>query len=167
MRYLIIPAILFFLITLIRKKKNKHKFKIRQANRILSKLRSFDNSGAALNYLKKIDPYVFEELVLSALERQSIKIFRNDRYSGDGGIDGRCEINGQLYFIQAKRYPGSIVTKHVVDFERLVTDANCRGLFVHTGTTPKGAKEVKGASSRIDIISGSRLLSLLDLPCAK
>nr|WP_306670548.1 restriction endonuclease [Acidithiobacillus ferrooxidans] len=40
-------------------------------------------------YLRKIDPLVFEELVLDAFQKEGWLVQRSTRYSGDGGIDGR------------------------------------------------------------------------------
>jgi len=44
-------------------------------------------------YLRKVEPFIVEELVLSALDqREDIKIQRNKRYTGDNGVDGRFYI---------------------------------------------------------------------------
>ncbi|MEX6059375.1 restriction endonuclease [Enterobacter hormaechei] len=41
-----------------------------------------------INYLRKIDPFVFEELLLEGFEAHGFRTIRNKRYTGDGGIDG-------------------------------------------------------------------------------
>ena len=62
----------------------RHYFKIKNGERVLKKLESFEHDGSKINYLKKIDPFVFEELVLSAFQSHGFKIKRNKRYTGDG-----------------------------------------------------------------------------------
>ena len=80
-----------------------------------------------MKYLRKINPYVFEELLLLAFERRGMRVIRNSRYSGDGGLDGQVLIDGERWLIQAKRYGRTIrhismilvnycVVKVVVDF---------------------------------------------------
>ena len=69
-------------------KYRSHQHKAAQAQQVLAKLETFKGNGDAkriLGYLRKIDPYVFEELVLLMLERQGIVVIRNESYSGDGG----------------------------------------------------------------------------------
>ncbi|WP_199192296.1 restriction endonuclease [Chlorogloea sp. CCALA 695] len=58
--------------------------------------------------LRKMNPYAFEELLLTCCQNQGWKIERNFKYSNDGGLDGRVTIAGRLYLIQAKRYRGYI-----------------------------------------------------------
>ncbi|WP_192840691.1 restriction endonuclease, partial [Enterobacter hormaechei] len=45
-----------------------------------------------MNYLRKIDPFVFEELLLEGFEAHGFRTIRNKRYTGDGGIDGQVII---------------------------------------------------------------------------
>lgn len=111
--------------------------------------------------LRKVNPFVFEEMVLSAIKKQGHQITRNKRYTGDGGIDGRCVINGVPYLIQAKRYSTHINPAHVQDFARICQRRKTKGLFVHTGKT--GAKSRNLARDhKIEMISGQRLLNLLN-----
>ncbi|MGS6531656.1 restriction endonuclease, partial [Enterobacter hormaechei] len=42
-----------------------------------------------INYLRKIDAFVFEELLLEGFEAHGFRTMRIKRYSGDGGIDGQ------------------------------------------------------------------------------
>lgn len=136
----------------------------RQARRILDKLATIPDPGRKFAYLRKIDPFTFEEMILEALEARGHKIKRNHRYTGDGGIDGRAWLNGELHLIQAKRYSGHIAPSHIRDFCRLVNTHECRGLFVHTGKTGNASRAVTNADPNISIISGQRLLDLLTLP---
>lgn len=91
-------------------------------------------------------------------------IARNERYSGDGGIDGRFQHQNQLWLIQAKRYSGRIRAEHVSAFAEVLNQNKCDGIFVHTGSTPSSVRAAVNAGStrRIEIISGDRLLALFD-----
>lgn len=114
-----------------------------------------------MSYLRKINPYVFEELLLLAFERQGYAVQRNTSYSGDGGLDGRVHINGECLLIQAKRYSRAIAPAHVQDFDALLTRMGQRGLFIHTGRTGQKSRAVSSGSQQLMIISGQRLLALL------
>lgn len=92
-----------------------------------------------LAYLRKIDPLVFEELVLDAFQKKGWMVERGTRYSGDGGLDGKVYRDNHWIGIQCKRYRGAIQTAHVDQFARdLEKFGLCEGYFVHTGRTPKG-----------------------------
>ncbi len=113
-----------------------------------------------MGYLRRVNPFVFEEMVLTAIRKKGHSIVRNKRYTGDGGIDGRCTINGVEYLIQAKRYSGHINPAHVQDFSFICQRRGKKGLFVHTGKTgPKSRKVAR--DTRLEMISGDRLLNLL------
>lgn len=131
------------------------------AERIYTRLRQLSGDGQRMTYLRKINPYVFEELLLLAFERQGYSVQRNASYSGDGGLDGRVHINGECWLIQAKRYSRAIAPAHVRDFDALLTRMGQRGLFIHTGRTGQKSREVSQASPLLRIISGQRLLALL------
>jgi restriction system protein len=113
-------------------------------------------------YLRKIDPLVFEELVLDAFQKEGWIVQRSTRYSGDGGIDGRIFQNGKWCGIQCKRYKGAIKTDHVKQFVRDLHKENLEyGFFVHTGRTPGS---VHYLSEQIEILSGQKLIRLLEFP---
>jgi len=131
------------------------------AERIYTRLRQLSGDGQRMTYLRKINPYVFEELLLLAFERQGYSVQRNASYSGDGGLDGRVHINGECWLIQAKCYSRAIAPAHVRDFDALLTRMGQRGLFIHTGRTGQKSREVSQASPQLRIISGQRLLALL------
>ena len=113
-----------------------------------------------MTYLRQVDPFVFEEMILTAIKRKGLRIERNKRYTGDGGIDGKCYVNGQLYLIQAKRYSGHINPAHVIEFAGVCKRHNSKGFFVHTGKTGRKSKSVFN-NTNIELISGDRLLKLL------
>ncbi len=143
---------------------NRHKHKIQKASVILEKIRAFEGEAVEariFGYLRKIDPYVFEELLLTAFEQKGYKIIRNKKYSGDGGIDGRLIDNkGRLIYVQAKRYKGHIKKSDVLDFStKVIRDKKCyRGYFVHTGRT---GKSLLHSNEFVDVYSGNKLIELL------
>lgn len=139
-------------------RKRSHRQKERQARRSLAVLATIQEPGRKFAYLRKVDPFVFEEMILEAYEQRGYRVKRNHRYTGDGGIDGRVYLDGQLHLIQAKRYAGHITAAHVREFYQLVTANGCKGLFVHTGRTSRYL--VRG-NERVTIVSGQQLLELL------
>ena len=153
---------LIILVLLLPKKKNKrHIYNIENSKKILEKINTFIYPGQKLNYLRKIDPFVFEELLLTSFERIGYKIKRNKKYTGDGGADGIVfDQKKQKYLIQAKRYSNYINAAHIKEFEILVKKKKCKGFFIHTGKT--GGKTYKNINKElITIISGDRLLNLI------
>jgi restriction system protein len=154
-------SLLYFFPKVSRKSKKKHIRNINKSKQVLFKMNQFEGvykEAQMIAYLRKIDPYVFEELLLEALFKKGFEITRNKRYSGDGGIDGKAHFNGQLYYIQAKRYQKYIALKHLDDFQTKV--GKDKGLFVHTGKTGKDTYD-KFRHSNVEIISGKRLIGLL------
>ncbi|ELH9326124.1 restriction endonuclease [Salmonella enterica] len=144
----------------------RHRRYRESAQRILVRLPELSSDGARLNYLRKINPYVFEELLLLALEKQGLDVIRNHSYSGDGGVDGQVFIDGKRWLIQAKRYSRSISPQHVREFGELLAREGCCGFFIHTGRTGHMSRLVCSASPRLFIISGQRLLDLLAGQCS-
>ncbi|HBV4265983.1 TPA: restriction endonuclease [Klebsiella pneumoniae] len=142
-------------------RKRRHLRKQRQARRILEKIPTLPTFGAKFAYIRKIDPFTFEELLMEGFEAHGFKTIRNKRYTGDGGIDGQVIIDGTRYLIQAKRYRGHISLQHIRDFDSLLKRHRCRGFFCHTGRTGAGSKAVSMNSKRLEIISGQRLIDLL------
>lgn len=114
----------------------KHKRQIHSARTLLKKLSRFEHEGAIITYLRQINPYVFEELVLSIFEKQGLFVWRNRSYSGDGGIDGSIHWPGRgRMIIQSKRYSKSINPAHAKAFKQLALSQFKGGIFVHTGRT--------------------------------
>ncbi|EKJ5694514.1 restriction endonuclease [Salmonella enterica] len=131
------------------------------AERVLTRLPQLVSDGARLNYLRRINPYVFEELLLLALEKQGLKVIRNPSYSGDGGLDGQVFIAGERWLIQAKRYSRSVSPQHIRDFGELLARENCCGFFIHTGRTGRKSRDGLQANPQVQLVSGQRLLNLL------
>lgn len=131
------------------------------AQRVLMRLPELSSDGARLNYLRKINPYVFEELLLLALEKQGLDVIRNHSYSGDGGLDGQVFIDGKRWLIQAKRYSRSISPQHIREFGELLAREGCCGFFIHTGRTGRKSVNDLQCWRTMHLVSGQRLLNLL------
>ena len=151
-----------------RKRFNRHKHNWKKAHHILDKLNAFtgDNLEARkIGYLRKIYPFIFEEVLLYAMKLKGLKIIRNKKYTGDGGIDGKMiDQHKTKYLIQAKRYSSYINLAHVKEFGELVRRSKWaeKGLFIHTGKTGKGVyEELKNYP--VKIVSGKKLIDLISV----
>lgn len=131
------------------------------ASRVLLRLPQLPADGQRLLYLRKVNPYVFEEMILTALERRGIPVRRNPRYSGDGGLDGQFWVGNQRWVVQAKRFSSAVRPEHVRDFGELARREKCKGLFIHTGRTGQVSIEAFQAYPEILLVSGASLLQLL------
>lgn len=141
--------------------KDRHRQNIEKSHIVIAKVKSFKGKqkhARVLGYLRKCNPYVFEEIILTALENIGIDVKRNRSYSGDGGIDGQCNIAGQYYLIQAKRYKRYINPKDVSALAQLLKPHQL-GLFVHTGKT--GKKSRRERLDKVSFISGENLTKLI------
>lgn len=150
--------------TRVRLPSNKHQQYIRLANFVLKRLRdrsTIVHLPEALGILRKMNPYAFEELLLTCCQDQGWEIERNFRYSNDGGIDGRVLIAGKLYLIQAKRYSGYINPQHIQEFHRVIQrEEGAGGFFIHTGKTGEMSKELL-RDHKITLLSGQRLVDFV------
>lgn len=145
-----------------RKTERLHRRHQAAAARALLRLREIDpkvNPARAFGYLRAVNPLVFEEMVLTVLERRGLRIERSARYTGDGGADGSFALNGRAWLIQDKRYCKAISPQHVKAFEDLCRRSGARGLFIHTGRTGPGARAAEAAAPSVRILSGSDLLA--------
>ncbi|MCZ4337702.1 restriction endonuclease [Shewanella colwelliana] len=130
-----IVVTLSFLILLWPKKDSR--WRVESSKRLFHKLQKL-NGGEVICYLRKVDCFVFEELLLTSIARfnPSIQIVRNSRYTGDGGADGAFELEGKKFIIQAKRYEGFVNTADVLKLSKDVAKFDAvHGLFVHVGKT--------------------------------
>lgn len=141
--------------------RSRHRYYQKKAARALTRLPQLRDDAARMVWLRKMNPYVFEELLLTALARQGLRIRRNTSYSGDGGVDGQVWINGQRWLIQAKRYGATISSAHVSALGQLAEKEGCRGLFIHTGRTGDVSRDAFRCYPWISLVSGQTLLMLL------
>jgi len=138
-----------------RSRKEKRHRMYQKSAKSVSKWAIAAERGEIITRLRKIHPTVFEELVLESCALMGAKVYRNWRYTGDGGIDGRIKYKGHFYLIQCKRYTTPIKTKHLRDFEKLCIQRRCRGLFVHTSNSV-----VSPLSKAVTVVSGDELVNL-------
>ena len=143
-----------------RKAKSRSSQKRQLAKRIFKTLQKIEHAPQAMAYLKNVDAYAFEELLLDSFERRGFKVIRNKRYSHDGGIDGRVIIRGHTFLVQAKRYKEHIKPLHVETFHQLCTQEQTYGFFIHTGKTGPMSKAYH--HDRIAMISGETLLRFIN-----
>jgi restriction system protein len=144
-----------------------HRRRVRRSRAVLRELRAMRGEAVAaraVGYLRQVDPLVYEEVVLSALEDSGAFILRSRRYSGDGGVDGRCWLpmrGWRLHAVQIKRYESAVAPSHVAALGQLVAARRwAGGLFVHCGRTgPQSYAAMRDA--RVLLISGDTLLRLL------
>lgn len=150
------------IIGIIRKGKTcRHSYYRKKARKIYRRITSKGLApGQVVAYLRKINPYVFEELVLDGFEKSGYKVTRNKRYSGDGGIDGRVSRDGKEYFVQCKRYKNHIDPQHVAEFARICDENGRAGYFVHTGKTGRKSK-MNAYYGNVEVISGDKLIKLI------
>lgn len=136
---------------------------------VLKIIRTHPNSlPAVITYLRKIEPFVFEEFLLTCFQRQGYKIIRGTRYTGDGGIDGKVYIEGRLYLIQAKRYSGNIKLAHLQEFAAVIKENKCAGgYFIHTGKTSTTCQEYLNLNPHVFLISGPYLIEFIKLSACK
>ena len=154
-----------------KKYKKSHIWRRKSADKTLKKIKSFKFPGQIFSYLRKVDPFVVEEIILNSIEhRQDIEVIRNDKYTGDGGIDGRFNLTvrvdakevQRLYLIQVKRYNSYINVKDLNKFNKQIVEENAyAGLFVHTGKSGKAVYKELTTSGKIKLVSGKRLIDLL------
>jgi restriction system protein len=158
---LISHVFIIFIIYFIHRKFRK-KWRVNASYKYIDKIKGITGDNEfprTLAYLRKIDPFIYEEMILSAMEIQGIKIYRNKKYTGDGGIDGKFKFNGKICLVQAKRYKNHINKKHVLEFNALVNQAKTKGLFIHTGRTGKGSRNA--IDENLTFVSGNNMILFL------
>ena len=161
---LIALVILYFLSKLLLPKSlhARNRSKSKKMSKKLSGFSGEFKEPSILNYLRKIDPFVFEEILLDSFEKEGYKVSRNSRYTNDGGIDGTIYTKeGEKIIIQAKRYSNHICLQDVKDFAITIKKQNAKmGYFIHTGKTGKGVNTTI-TNEPITVISGSKLINLI------
>ncbi len=146
----------------------RHRYHVRKSKQVLKKIQEiheqFPNQyGRIMNYLKKVNPYLFEELILTAVENQNLRVTRNKSYSGDGGVDGIFHTSQGKVYIQCKRYQDYIQLQDVKSLLLKSREKKCyKAIFVHTGKTRDSSKELfKQNKDKIVLISGNQLIDFL------
>lgn len=156
-------GLIYFLV--LKWDKCRHYRFIWQASNELKRLSKIKEPWKKYDFLREVNPFVFEEMILTAFKRRGWKIKRNKRYTGDGGIDGMVRFKGQWCAIQAKRYKGYINAKDVLELSRICNHRDVKGLFIHTGKTGGKSRHLAERCPRVQIVSGKKMLALFDLGC--
>ncbi len=143
----------------------KHRKRVKHSKEILQKLRKFRGEGSnarCLIYLRRLEPLLFEELVLSAFEDIGAIVLRNRRYTADGGIDGQVWFPKLgWYAIQCKRYSAHVARSDVKTFCDLIGKRRFSGgLFVHTGRTGRASYDTIRIGAVL-LLSGDKLTQLI------
>jgi restriction system protein len=133
---------------------------------VIERIRGFEGealSARCIGYLRAVDPWVFEEVVLTCLEEGGAAILRNTAYTNDGGIDGRVHSveAAQWIPVQCKRFERHVCRSDIFDFQKLLQERGYkRGLFVHTGRT---GVAIRGSlrESEVELVSGEKLALLV------
>lgn len=157
-------AIVLFAIFFFRRsvRHRRHIRKQQTARRVLERIKTLPGFPQKISYLRKIDPFVFEELLLHTFEDAGFRITRNERYTGDGGIDGQFFVSGRRVLIQAKRYSSWVSTAHIQQLDALAKKEGSYAVFCHTGKTRKQTLETYKGHQRVMIISGEALINLIE-----
>lgn len=144
-------------------RKKSHRIRIIKARRVFRVLQHPDfkmQPGRFFAYVRQLDPFVFEELLLVALKARGLRVIHNTRYTGDGGIDGVVIVNQQRMAVQAKRYQNHINAQHIQAFATDLKRKGCLGgFFIHSGKSGRGAYQV--LQPNIALVSGDNLHKLL------
>jgi len=142
----------------------RHRWRRRQARTMWEQFHGCDRYQPAARVFARVramDPLAFEELLLTCFEARGHKVVRNRRYTGDGGVDGRVVLHGMVWLLQTKRYDSAVRPEHVHSFALLCARQRQLGLFVHTGRTGGMSRDALAGQSRVEILSGDRLVALL------
>lgn len=167
---IIFLALVWMVYKMLFKKQPKasHRWRKESASKTLQKVRAFANDGQVISYLRNIDHFVFEELLLLAVEQNlNCKSIHNDKYTGDGGVDGRFihftnDGKKRLYLIQAKKYKAHINHQDILKLSEQVRQEKAyKGLFIHTGKSGKQSWKNSFNVSNVEIVSGRKLVELI------
>jgi restriction system protein len=150
--------------------KKNHRENIQAAKLVLKQLRDYTLSvepdqalRIVIGTLRRVNSFVFEELLLHCFKEQGFQVIRNSRYTGDDGIDGRLMRDGKLYLVQAKRYSGHIEAAHLREFELTIQRYGAvGGYFIHSGRTGETSWGVaRQRDSKIVVLSGMKLVDFV------
>ncbi len=132
--------------TLFRLPSSRYQQYIQLADSVLERLRDrivVIQLPEAIAILRKMNPYAFEELLLTCCYEQEWEIEPGFKYTGDGGLDGHVTIAGKLYLIGANHYSGYIKPKHIRNFcQAIVREEAVGEFFMTSGKTGELANQL-------------------------
>ena len=121
-----------------------------------------------LDKLKGTNPYYFEKIVLTLMEKMNYGVGELTKKSRDGGIDGiidEDELGLEKIYIQAKRYTENKVNeKEIQNFAgALATSPVNKGVFITTSSFDEKAIKKAGniLGKTIRLIDGDKLSELM------
>jgi restriction system protein len=119
-----------------------------------------------LERLKTIDPYYFERVVLSLLDKMGYGEFFETSKSGDGGIDGiinQDQLGLDKIYVQSKRYKENKIRElDIRNFIGAMSGDTTKGVFVTTSEfDEKAIIKAKEAHHKIILIDGLKLADLM------
>ena len=158
---ILISAVILALSFIIASRRTTMSKAKRGAKKAWRKIQKAESPQKVFEIVRRMHPFAFEMLVINALKKKGVKAWHGRKFTGDGGVDGYAKIDGLMYFIQDKRYVRGINADHVFNFNVLCRQHNVYGLFVHPGITGTKAR-MMNSDARVKIISGEKLLALLD-----
>jgi hypothetical protein len=164
--YILIITGLFFLI-LVLPKRTFSSWRVKASKKWLKSFRANKrqfNSSQRFNYIRKVDHYLFEDILMTCFEERGYKVIRT-KLSWDEGSDGYVTINKHYMAIQAKRYTGRISKQHVEALNTLVERKPKlkKGIFIHSGKSSAPILEYIQSNPNLDMISGvDKLIRFLD-----
>jgi len=119
-----------------------------------------------LDYLKQVDPYLFEKIVLVLFKKMGYGDFQETSKSNDGGIDGvinQDQLGLEKIYVQAKRYSDNKVREtDIRNFIGAMSGDTSKGIFVTTSSFDEKAKvKAKEAHHKIILIDGYALANYM------
>ncbi|MGV2830803.1 restriction endonuclease [Myxosarcina sp. GI1(2024)] len=118
--------------------------------------------GLLLNRLKQLNPFIFESVLLECCKNYGYCIQSENKFTKDGGVDGKFSYQGRFYVIQAKLYKGDVCVEHIPMFQNAVGwQQASRGFFFHTGRASEEFWDAVRRADRVTVISGQRLVDFL------
>ena len=119
--------------------------------------------ATSLEELMQMTPYQFESFMADYFKGEGF-VVQQTKKTNDGGKDLILHKNGQLYYVEVKRYSrGNGIQRPLI--QKLVGacyPAKAKGIFVTTSYFSKGAID-EARRSNVQLIDGQRLMKLLKI----
>ena len=119
--------------------------------------------GTTLEELIQMTPYEFETFMARYFKGEGFVVQQTSR-TNDGGKDLILHKNGQLYYVEVKRYSRSNGIQRPL-IQKLVGacyPVKAKGIFVTTSYFSKGAID-EARRSNVQLIDGQKLMKLLKI----
>ena len=119
-----------------------------------------------LEILKKLEPFLFEKIVLEVLKKMGYGDYKETSKTKDGGIDGivnQDKLGLEKIYIQSKRYDKNKITEvEIRNFIGAMSGDTNKGIFVTTSSFAQNAIEkANNAHHKIILVDGEKLITLM------